>query len=125
MRLLLYCVTIIIISLSFAHNLIDIFHISFLYTKYNPTHEDHLKRSDNNAPIPIYPKNPVTLLDKNGPSRIFLSKVVNNNITLNLNIASYFLNILVYPYVLTWFITGVPRTKTIEHPGLKKITKRQ
>ena len=32
------------------------FHISFIYTKYNPTLEDNLYISIKNAPIPIIPK---------------------------------------------------------------------
>ena len=38
-----------------------------------------------------------------------MSKLVN---------ASYFINILASPNLLTWFITGGPITKTIKHPGL-------
>ena len=48
------------------------------------------------------------------------SKLVNINTLLNLNIASYFLNILAYPDVLTWLPTGGPINKTIKHPGLTK-----
>ena len=49
-----------------------------------------------------------------------LYKIVNNNITINLNIASCFLDILDSPDVLIWFTTGGPITKKIKHPGLTK-----
>ena len=45
---------------------------------------------------------------------------MNKNTLLNLDIASYFLNILASLDVLTWFTTGVPITKTIKHLGQKK-----
>ena len=70
MSLLLYCVKLLIISLSFVHNLIYIFHLLFLYAKDNPTQEDHLYRSIDNAPIPIYPqKIQVPLLEKTNHNR--------------------------------------------------------
>ena len=40
---------------------------------------------------------------------------MNKNTILNLNIASYFLNILASPYELTWSTTGGPIHKTIKH----------
>ena len=49
-----------------------------------------------------------------------LSKLVNKNTLLNLNIASYFLNILDSPDVLTWFTTDGPINKTIKHLGLTR-----
>ena len=64
-----------------------------------------------NAPIPIYPQNmQAKLSEQNRPPPKELSKLVNNNTTLNLNIASYFLNILDSPDVSTWFTTGGPIT---------------
>ena len=39
---------------------------------------------------------------------------------LKLNIASYFLNILASPYVLTLFTTGGDINKTIKHIGLTR-----
>ena len=39
---------------------------------------------------------------------------------MSLNIASYFLNILAYPDVSTWFTTGGPIPKTTKHLGLTK-----
>ena len=45
---------------------------------------------------------------------------MNKNTLLNLNIASYFPNILASPDVSTWFTTGGPITKIIKHLGLKK-----
>ena len=50
---------------------------------------------------------------------------MNNNTTFNLNIASYFLNILASPYVLKWNTIVGPITKTINHPGLTKIHQRK
>ena len=71
--------------------------------------------------IPIYPqKVQVSLSEQNLPPPKHLSKLVNNNTTINLNIASYFLNILAYPDVSTWYTTGVPITKTIKYIGLTK-----
>ena len=49
-----------------------------------------------------------------------MSEVVNNNTTLNLNITCYFLNKLDSPDVLTWYTTGGPVTKTINHFDLTK-----
>ena len=48
------------------------------------------------------------------------SKLVNRNTVLNLNIASYFLNVLASPDVLTWSNTGGPINKTIKHLGLTR-----
>ena len=62
----------------------------------------------------------MALLEQNQPQPNFLSKLENNNKNINLNITSYFLNILAPPSVLTRFTTGVPRTKTIKHPGQTK-----
>ena len=60
----------------------------------------------------IYPKNiQVKLSKQNRPPPIFLSKLVNNNTTMNLNIASYFLYVLASPDLLKWFTTGVPIKK--------------
>ena len=74
-----------------------------------------------NAPIPIYTKKiQVTLSEQNRPLQKYLSKLVNNNTTMNMNIDSYFLNILASSYVLTWFTTGGPITKTIKNLGLTK-----
>ena len=121
MSLLLYCVTLLIIILSFVHCIVYLFHLSFLYTKDNPTQEYHSYRPIKNAPIPIYPKNiQVTLSERNRPLPNYLYKLVDNNTTVNLNISYYFLNILASPDVLTWLITGGPITKTIKHLGLTK-----
>ena len=97
------------------------FHHSFIYTKDTPTLEDHLYRSINDAPIPIYLKNiQVTLSEQNRPTPKHLSKLVNNNTTLNLNIVSYFLNILASQDISTWFTAGGPIIKTIKYLGLAK-----
>ena len=45
---------------------------------------------------------------------------MSKNTILNLNIASYFLNILASPDVLTWSTTGGPINKTIRHLGLTR-----
>ena len=90
----------------------------FLYATENPTLEDHSNKSSTNVPTPIYPKKiqvPVTE-EKTSPQN--LSKLVNRKTILKLNIASYFLNILAYPDVLTWSTTGGPINKTIKHLGL-------
>ena len=47
-------------------------------------------------------------------------KLVNNNKTLNLNIDSYFINILASPYEPTWYTIGGYITKTINYPSIKK-----
>ena len=54
------------------------------------------------------------------PSPQHLSKIVNKNTILNLNIASYFLNILASPDVSTWSTTGGAIHKTIKHLGLTR-----
>ena len=54
------------------------------------------------------------------PPTQHLSKLVNKNTLLNLNIASYFLNILASPDALTWYTTGGPINKTIKNPGLTR-----
>ena len=121
MILLLYCFTLLIISLSFVRHLIYLFCLSFLYTKDNPTLEDHSYISIYNLLISIYPKNIQFILsEQKRPPPKLLSKLENNNITMNLNVASYSLNILASPDVSTWFTTGRPITKTIKHLGLTK-----
>ena len=45
---------------------------------------------------------------------------MNKNALLNLNIASYFLNILASADVLTWSTTGGPINKTIKNIGLTR-----
>ena len=45
---------------------------------------------------------------------------MNKNKILNLNIASYFINILASPYVSTCYTTGGPINKTIKHLGLTR-----
>ena len=52
------------------------------------------------------------------PSPKHLSKLVNKNTLLNLNIANYFLNILASLDVSKWFTTCGPINKTIKHLGL-------
>ena len=45
---------------------------------------------------------------------------MNKNTLLNLNIASYFLNIIADPDVSTWSTTGGPINKTIKHHGITR-----
>ena len=103
------CVTLLTIRLSFVHHPIYLFRVLFLYTKYNTTVEDPLYRSINNAPIKMYPKNiQVTLSEQRRTLAKHLTRFVNNNTTLKLSMASYFLNILASPYASIWFTTGGP-----------------
>ena len=75
----------------------------------------HLKKN------PIYPKKiQVSFSEQNRLPPEHFSKLVNNNTTLNLNIASYFINVLVSPDVLTWYTTDGPMKKTINCLGLTK-----
>ena len=85
------------------------FHIIFLYATYNPTLEDKSNKYTNNVPTAIYPqKIQVTLSEEKRPSPQNLSKLVNKNTFLNLNTASYFINILASPDLSTWSTTGGP-----------------
>ena len=121
MSLLLYSVIFLKTSSSYVYNPIYLFSYFFLYAKENPTLEDSSYISNNNALTPTYPKNiQVTLSEENVPPQNHLSKLVNKNTLLNMNIALYSLNTLASPDVLTWFATGGPITKTIKHLGLKK-----
>ena len=117
---LLYYVIFLNISFSFLFFVLFIsFHIIFLYATENPTLEDHSNKPTNNVPTPIYPqKYKYHFHKKKRPSPQHLSKLVNKNTLLNLNIASYFLNILASPDVSTWPTTGVPINKTIKNLGL-------
>ena len=45
---------------------------------------------------------------------------MNKNTVHNLNIVSYFLNVLASPDVSTWSTTGGPINKTIKRPGLTR-----
>ena len=58
------------------------------------------------------------MLEGKRPSPQHLSKLVNKNTIINLNVASYFLNILASPDVSPWFTTGGIIKKTIKHLGL-------
>ena len=96
------------------------FHILFLYATENPTLVYHSNKSSPKELTPIYPQKQLPLLEEKIPTPQHLSKLVNNNTILNLNIASYFLNILASPNVSTWSTTGGPINKTIEHLGLTR-----
>ena len=60
------------------------------------------------------------MLEEKSPTPQHLSKLVNNNKILNLNIACYFLNVLASPDESTWSTKGGPINKTIEHLGLTR-----
>ena len=81
---------------------------------------DHSNKSSPNELTPIYPKKKLPLLEEKIPTPQHLYKLVNNNTILNLNIASYILNILASPNESTWSTTGGPINKTIEHLGLTR-----
>ena len=96
------------------------FHILFLYATENPTLVDHLNKSYTNQPSSIYTKKKLPLLEEKSPSPQHFSKLLNKNTILNLNIASYFLNIIASPDVSTWSTTGGPIHKKIKHLGLTR-----
>ena len=87
------------------------FHILFLYAAEKPTLVDHSNKSSPNELTPIHTKKKIPLLEEKSPTPQHLSKLVNNNTILNLNIASYFLNILASPGASTWSTTGGPILK--------------
>ena len=60
------------------------------------------------------------MLEEKIPTPQHLSKLVNNNTIFNLNIASYFLNILSSLDVSTWPTTGGHINKTIKHIGITR-----
>ena len=96
------------------------FRILFIYATENPTLVDHSNKLSPNELTPIYPPKKIPLLEEKSSTPQHLSKLLNKNTILNLNIASYFLNILASPYVLTWSTTGGPIKKTIKHLGLTR-----
>ena len=87
------------------------FHILFIYALENKSPPNELTQIS-------LPKIP--LLEEKIPTPQHLSKLVNNNKTLNQNIASYLLNVLASPYESTWSTKGGPMNKTIEHLGLSR-----
>ena len=60
------------------------------------------------------------LLEEKFPTPQHLYKLVDNNKILNLNIASYFLNVLASPDESTWSTKGGPINKTTDHLGLTR-----
>ena len=76
----------------------------------------HYKCTNSNISLKIQ----VPLSEETILSPQYLSKLVNKNTLLNLNIASYFLNILASPDVSTWSTTCRTINKTIKHPGLTR-----
>ena len=100
---------------------LSIFIFHFFTLKIIQHRKITLNISINNAPITIYTKNiQVIFPEQNRLPQKYLSKLVNNNTTMNLNIASYFINILASPDVSTWFTTCGTMAKTIKHLGLTK-----
>ena len=77
------------------------------------------KKSNTRTESNISPKQ-IPLLEEKIPTPQHLSKLVNNNKILNLNIACYFLNVLASPDESTWSTKGGPINKTIEHIGLTR-----
>ena len=103
------------ISLS---SVICLIYISISYSFYateNPTLVDHSNKTSPNELTPIYPQKKLPLLEEKIRTPQHLYKLVNNNKILNLNIVSYFLNVLASPDESTWSATGGPINKTIEH----------
>ena len=119
---LLYYVIFLNISFSFLFLVLFIcLHIIFIYATNNSTLEYHSNKSTNNVPTPIYPhKIQVPLSEEKILSPQNLSKLVNKNTFLNLNITSYFIKILASPDVSTWYTTGGTINKTIKHLGLTR-----
>ena len=115
---------VIFLNISFYFLFIMILYLflyHFLCATEKPTLEYHPNKSTINVPTPIYPqKIQVPLSEEKRPSAQHLSKLVNKNTILNLNITSYFLNILASPDVSTWSTTGGPINKTIKHLGLTR-----
>ena len=108
------------------------FRILFLYALENKSPPNELaqispqktsivrrKKSNTRTDTNISPKK-LPLLEEKSPTPQHLSKLVNNNKTLNLNIASYFLNVLASPDESTWSTKGGPINITIEHLGLSR-----
>ena len=118
----LYYVIILNIRFSFLFFILFIcFRITFLYATENPTLEDHSNKYTNTVQTPIYfQKIQVPLSEEKRLSPQHLSKLVNKNTLLNLNIASYFLSILASPDVSTWSTTGGPINITIKNVGLTR-----
>ena len=104
------------------------FHILFLYALENKSPPNELtqisppkktsivrrKKSNTRTDSNISPKK-LPLLEEKSPTPQHLSKLVNNNKTLNLNIAANFLNVLCSPNKSTWSTKGGPINKTVEH----------
>ena len=69
--------------------------------------------------LQYFPKT-LPLSEEKSPSPQHLSILVNKNTILNLNIASYSLNILASPDLSTWSTTGGAINKTIKYIGLTR-----
>ena len=106
--------------LSVLHDIVSVF-ISFVFTlqrtqRWNTTWINPLTMYR----LQYIPKKKLPLSEEKSPSPQHLSKLVNNNTILNLNIASYFLNVLASPDESTWSTTGGLINNTIEHLGLTR-----
>ena len=65
-------------------------------------------------------KNQASLPEPSQPPPIISFKYMNNNIYLNLNISSYYINQLASPYISTWHTAGGPITQKTKHLDLNK-----
>ena len=74
---------------------------------------DHSNKTSPNELTPMYPPKKLPLLEEKSPAPQHFYKIVNNNKTINLNIASYFLNVLASPDESTWSTKGGTINKTI------------
>ena len=119
---MLYYVILLNIRFSFLFFILFIcFRIIFSLRYREPNARKNSNKSTNNVPTPIYlQKIQVTLSEEKRLPPQHLSKLVNKNTLLNLNTASYFLNILASPDVSTWSTTGGPINKTIKCLGLPR-----
>ena len=102
------------------------FHILFLYDLENKSPPNELTQISPQKQIPIFrrknsntrtdsnisPKK-LPLLEEKSPTPQHLSKLVNNNKILNLNIAAYSLNVLGSPNESTWSTKGGPTNKPV------------
>ena len=84
-----------------------------------------MNKSTKNVPTPIYPPKQNSIVRRKSPSPQHLFKLVNKNTILNLNIASYFINILASPDESTWSTTCGPIHKTIKHLCLTRNNQHQ
>ena len=117
---MIYCVTLFIISLPFLHHLIYLFSYFICSHQIKPCTGRSLTYIHEKTPIPIYLQNIVSLIYQKQLQPKHMFKLVNIKKTLNLNIVSYFINILASPDGSTRNTIGGPITKTTNSIGLTK-----